>query len=394
MTKIKNIVIINDFNYTQGGASKVAIDTANLLVNNYENVYFFSGSKTKSKELNKAVIDVHTNQGEALNDSVKIRGIINGICNKNAKRELKKILKKLDNKETIIHIHGWTKSLSSGVFDVCFKMNFKVVLTLHDYFTSCPNGGFFNYNTCKICNLKPMSLRCISCNCDSRNYAFKLYRVVRQFYQNKIVKLPKKLKYAISISDLNGQVLKDNFNDKIVIRKIHNPFDSTKIKDIDPKKNKYYLYVGRVCKEKGADIFCKAIMTAQKDGIVIGDGPELKMLKEEYPNITFTGWLNSKQMFKYYNNAKAVIIPSRWYEGASLIPMEAGKYNIPSITSDTCAAKEFVPKENVYSSFDELVDKIKNDKFCFDVLNIKNNYCDNLKKFYEDIIAEEKFDVK
>ena len=32
---VKNIVIINDFDYTQGGASKVAIDTANLLCNDY-----------------------------------------------------------------------------------------------------------------------------------------------------------------------------------------------------------------------------------------------------------------------------------------------------------------------------------------------------------------------
>ena len=29
--KIKNVVIVNDFNYVQGGASKVAIDTAKIL---------------------------------------------------------------------------------------------------------------------------------------------------------------------------------------------------------------------------------------------------------------------------------------------------------------------------------------------------------------------------
>ena len=39
---VKNVIIINDFNYIQGGASKVAIDTAKILKNNGINVIFFS----------------------------------------------------------------------------------------------------------------------------------------------------------------------------------------------------------------------------------------------------------------------------------------------------------------------------------------------------------------
>ena len=42
--KIKNIIVINDFDYIQGGASKVAIQTANMLVESDMdlNVFFFS----------------------------------------------------------------------------------------------------------------------------------------------------------------------------------------------------------------------------------------------------------------------------------------------------------------------------------------------------------------
>ena len=43
LPKGTNIVIVNDFDYTQGGASKVAIDTANMLVEHCDdvNIYFF-----------------------------------------------------------------------------------------------------------------------------------------------------------------------------------------------------------------------------------------------------------------------------------------------------------------------------------------------------------------
>ena len=144
MLKIKNIVIINDFDYVQGGASKVAIDTANLLSDEY-NVYFFSGDSNQSSTLKENIKKVCTNQGETLKDKNKLRGIINGIYNFKAKNQLKKLLSTLDENETIIHVHGWTKCLSSSVFDISWKLGFKLVLTMHDYFTACPNGGYFNY---------------------------------------------------------------------------------------------------------------------------------------------------------------------------------------------------------------------------------------------------------
>ena len=164
------------------------------------------------------------------------------------------MLKKLDKKTTIIHVHGWTKALSSSIFDIAFKMNFKVVLTLHDYFAACPNGGYFNYQKNEICKLKPMSIKCIKCNCDSRNYIFKIYRVIRQFVQNKIVKLNKKIENVITISELSEKILKETLGKNTQITRIYNPIDlDENIEKIDPTRNKYFLYVGRISKEKGVD---------------------------------------------------------------------------------------------------------------------------------------------
>ena len=138
MNKLKNVVIINDFNYVQGGASKVAIDTANLLVEQFLdlNVYFFSAVMSDKYQLDKKVINICLNQNEAIKDKKKIRGFINGIYNFKARKELKKLLVTLNKNNTVIHIHGWTKALSSSIFDIAFKLKFKVVLTLHDYFIS------------------------------------------------------------------------------------------------------------------------------------------------------------------------------------------------------------------------------------------------------------------
>ena len=74
---LKNVVIVNDFNYVQGGASKVAIDTARLLKEEGFNVYFFS-AVNKEEENIDGITYISTNQNEALKEKNKIKGTVNG----------------------------------------------------------------------------------------------------------------------------------------------------------------------------------------------------------------------------------------------------------------------------------------------------------------------------
>lgn len=381
--KIKNLIIVNDFNYVQGGASKVAIDTANILKEDIEKIYFFSAVNNYDENIEK-INYISTNQNEALKEKSKLKGFINGIYNLKAKNEFKKLLLTLKREETIIHVHGWTKALSCSVIDIALKLQFKVVFTLHDYFSICPNGGFFNYKKNQICKLNALSLKCIMCNCDSRNYCFKIYRLIRQFVQNKVVKLPKKMEYAIGISDLSMNVLKKDLNSNIYIQKICNPirFEQVKNKN-DYTKNDYFLYVGRIAKEKGVEIFCRVLTELNLKGIVVGDGTERERLERLYSNIVFTGWKSENEVKEYMAKAKCLIFPSLWYEGAPLTPLESFSLGIPCLINSDCSAREY-GKEFVYSNYDELkkkIIKINTDiepKFNFDIL--KEYSIDNYKK--------------
>lgn len=402
--KVENVVIVNDFNYTQGGASKVAIDTARLLNEDGLKVYFFSAVNKEEEKIN-GVTYISTNQNEALKERNKIKGAINGIYNFKAKREFKRLLKTLNSDNTIIHVHGWTKALSSSVFDIAFKMEFKVVLTLHDYFTACPNGGYFNYKQNEICHLKPLSWKCIKCNCDSRNYGFKLYRIVRQFVQNKIVKLNDKLEYAISISDFSEKILRPTLGKNTKVTRIYNPIDiDENAEKVDPSKNEYYLYVGRVSKEKGVDLFCQAISELGYKGIVVGDGDERQKLETQFPNIEFTGWKNKDEVKAYMKGARALIFPSRWYEGAPLTPIEAMQYGVVVLVSENSSAREYITQNiqnlamfktnkndlkkilNEYERSKNMVKILTEERKEF--IKLKNklkNYITEIKEFYKQL---------
>lgn len=356
---VKTVIIVNDFNYIQGGASKIAIDTARILKDENIRVIFFS-AVNKNDEKIEGIEYISTYQNEALKERNRLKGIFNGIYNLKAKRKFENLLKTLDKKTTVIHVHGWTKALSSSIFDVAFKMNFKVVVTLHDYFTACPNGGYFNYKKNKICFLEPLSCKCIKCNCDSRNYFFKLYRIIRQFVQNKVVKLNDKLENVITISGFSENILKKTLRKNVNIARIYNPIDIEKnIEKANPEKNEYYLYVGRISKEKGVDLFCKALTELKVRGIVVGDGEEKEKLKKEYPNIEFTGWKNKNEVKKYMNGAKTLIFPSRWYEGAPLTVLEAMAMGVPCIVSNCSSAIDYISEE-------------MREKQIFDIYNIES----------------------
>lgn len=369
----------------------MAIDTANILCENY-NVYFFSGSSKENSTLCEKVIKICTNQGEALKDKNKVRGAINGLYNFKAKSMLKKLLKNLNRDETIIHVHGWTKCLSSSVFDISWKMKYNLILTMHDYFTACPNGGYYNYKKNEICKLRPLSFKCIKCNCDSRNYAFKLYRVLRQFIQEKNVKLNYRIKNVISISDFSESILRKTLSEKVNIFRVNNPIDfNSNIVNDDFTKNEYYLNVSRLSKEKNVDMFCEAVTRANKKGIVAGDGPEKSRLEKKYPNIKFVGWKNGDEVKELMKKARYLVFTSNLYEGSPLTTMEALMMKLPCIVWSGCAAKDqIIDGQNgfIYSDLDSLCDILMNKELKKFKFRYNHNYYKQLVEVYKKIVGE------
>lgn len=358
--EVKTVVIINDFNYTQGGASKVAIDTANLLVEKGLKVYFFS-AVNKQEENIEGIEYITTNQKESLKEKNKILGCINGIYNIKAKKELKNLLMTLDNKTTIIHIHGWTKALSSSIFKVANDLNFKIVVTIHEYFMHCPNGGFFNYKENQICNLNPLSLKCIKCNCDSRNYFIKLYRILRQKMQNKIIK---KIKAnAIYVSNFSKDILKNSLIKNWKSTVINNPAGYEKEeRNLDKKDN--LVYVGRLSKEKGVELFCESATKLNKNGIIIGDGPLKKELEEKYKNLKFVGWKSKEEIKNILKESKALVFTSLWYETMGMTAIEALSLGVPVVVGDKSATSSYIT-DNINGlkyengNVDDLSEKLK-----------------------------------
>lgn len=345
---MKTIIIINDASHITGGAGNVALSSAMELAKRGYNIILFTGKGPIAKEIisqtNIQVICL--NQKDILNDKNRLRAMFQGIWNRQAKYKLCEVLSKLDISNTIVHIHSWTKTLSPSIFYATSKYNVRIFITIHDYFITCPNGGLFNYNKCEKCSIKPLSIKCLKTNCDSRSYLHKIWRFIRQKVQNYAMSRNNKIT-LICISDLNEKLIRTTLKNNYQIYRLENPINLRKsiIPCTDKLNNRIknqYLYVGRLSKEKGVNLFCRAIEELDLRGVVVGDGNDLNHYKKKFKNINFVGWKSEDELSYFYENSKCLIFPSICHEGSPLTTKEAQSYGLPCIVSDGCAAKDDV----------------------------------------------------
>lgn len=347
---VKNVIIIDNGSYGKGGTAQVAYASAVELVNRHIQVHFICADSKPNEELVKAGVKVYCVPSENINKtSNKLKTAFQGIWNFNSAKKISRILEKFDSKSTIIHIHGYLHCFSPSVLKACSKSGIKTVLTLHDYFTVCPCGGFYNYVKKSICKIKPMSFKCIFSNCDKRNYLQKIWRLIRQIGINRYLTNNKNIS-LIYISEFSYSKIKSHMNLKHNVYYVKNPYDVSIGELYNAYDNHDYIFLGRLSSEKGVDLFCHAFTNLIKNNqikgkaIVIGDGEIRTKLEEKYPEIEFAGWKNHDELSQYMKNARALVFPSRWYETAGLTPIEAMSCGIPCIISDCSAAVEYIDK--------------------------------------------------
>ncbi len=335
------IIILNDFAYVNGGASQVALSSAlGLAQADYDVTLFTAVQPIDSTLLNQTGLKVFcTEQHEILNDPNRLRASANGWWNQLAAQKFQALLKEFDPTDTVVHLHGWTKALSSSVVRAAVKHNFPLVCSLHDYFSACPNGAFFNYPQHNLCHLKALSPACWLSQCDARNYPQKLWRATRGVIQQSFGGLPTKIKTFITVSELSRALLKPYLPEDARIFRVDNPIDVAQFQPVDVAQNDKFLVVGRISEEKGG------LLLDEFDGsqlVFVGDGPLRERIQTILPDAEITGWLPHPQVIEQLIKARAVIFPSLLYETQGLAVLEAAAMGIPAIVPDTCAAREWV----------------------------------------------------
>lgn len=102
-----------------------------------------------------------------------------------------------------------------------------------------------------------------------------------------------------------------------------------------PAPGEYFLYFGRVARQKGLATLIRAARGARLPVAVAGDGPDLAAMRRLAAslqvNVAFLGHLSGDALHEAIRGSRAVVLPSEWYENAPVSILEAYALGKPVI---------------------------------------------------------------
>ena len=137
---------------------------------------------------------------------------------------------------------------------------------------------------------------------------------------------------------------------------------------------KYFLYFGRLAPEKGVSTLIRACAKAKIELKIAGTGPECEALLELNDaldgRVEFLGFRSGDELHDLIRGARAVVLPSEWYENAPMSVLESFALGKPVIGADIGGIPEMIvhgengwifPSADVDSLADLLLRVLKSD---------------------------------
>lgn len=243
----------------------------------------------------------------------------------------------------VVHVHNFFPLLSPAVFDVCRQKNVPAVVTLHNYRAIC--AGSMLLRDGRICH------KCLDAG-------HQMWGVIHRCYRGSLPGSAASA-YMISSHERRGtwtrpglrMIALTSFARSIYVQA---GFDADMI-DVKPNfvsdpgepdpavPREGLLYVGRLSPEKGVDVLLQAAAESGVPLRIAGDGPEFAALRAKAPgNVNFLGALARPAVMAEMAKARALVVPSLWYEGFPMVVVEALANGTPVIASALGGLAEIV----------------------------------------------------
>lgn len=328
------ILQINNQHCPKGGAHTVYLNTAELLRQSGHEVFFFALKDAKIMPYEYSNFFPEEIEYRKLSTISKIRNVKSFIYNKEAYQKLCKFIKII--KPDIAHVHLFMGGLTLSILEVLHKNNIPIVHTIHDYRLICPAYTFLdkNNNLCEQCK-DGFFIRCAYKRCSlDGNFAHSAILALDAYYRKYIVNPLDLIDHYIFVSNFSLRKhtqFSNVFSTKSSV--IYN-FRAGKINNTI-KRGDYFLFYGRLSREKGIDLLIKTSKKLKCKLKIVGTGPLLQdLIKESDDLVEVLGYKKGEELWNLLQSSSFVIVPSEWYENNPLTIVESFSFGKPVIGSN------------------------------------------------------------
>lgn len=364
------ILIVHNYYQIPGGEDTVVANEKQMLEEHGHKVILYSR---------------HNNELKQMNMFQKFFLPITTIFNPRTYREIKKLIKQ--EEIDIVHVHNTLNLISSAVYYAARSMKTPVVQTVHNFRLLCPAATFYRGgHICEDC--VKYGLKCaVKHNC-YRGSKFQTLACVINTKIHRTTGIYGKINY-ICLTEFNKEKLLQlkHIQAEKVFVKPNFVVSTGEMVPYEDRKNQY-IFAGRLDKLKGIDILFEAWKDMGEDAprlVVCGTGPMDEWCQQFIEQnhlcmIEMKGLVSNQETRKLIGESKALILPTKWYEGFPMSIVEAYSVGTPVIASDLGNAGNIVEfRETGYkfsqNSVDELVMAIKHSGTENIYSNVYKKYC-------------------
>lgn len=332
------VLLVNKFHYIKGGSETYYFGLGELLEKSGCEVVYFSMKDEKNRPCEQEQYFVDKVDFNAPMSAVRtIKTALKMLYSFEAKKKFEKLVQ--DTKPDIIHLNIFQSQLTCSILDVAKKYHIPIVYTAHDLKSICPNYQMLNHGkVCEKC-LHGKYMYCFRTGCMKDSRAKSLLATLEaSIYKWK--KAYNKIDLVITPSAFYKKKIEEAEIVSCPVIHLTN-FLPQNTNYSSHSGGKYFLYFGRLSREKGILTLIHAYIKAgiETPLYIVGTGPEeekVKALIQEtgFENkIKLLGFKSGSELEDIVANSLCVCLPSEWYENGPYSIMEAQAAGKPVIVS-------------------------------------------------------------
>lgn len=315
---------VNNYHYRRGGAEVVSLDQTRLFEARGWQVVPFSmhHPENEPSEWDEHWVDeIELGADYSLPEKIVRSGRV--VYSRQAQRRLRALLDA--SRPDVAHLHNVYHHISPSILPVLADAGIPIVLTTHDLKLACPAYKMLTHDgiceRCKGGNLtNAVRHRCIKGSVVLSTVVFvesTVHRALGSFDH---------VDRFVSPSQFYIDKFVEWGHDRS--RFTHVP-NFVEVDRFDPsfEPGRGVVYFGRLAEEKGLHTLVRAAARAGVPVELIGTGPEETALRELVATldapVTFAGYRSGADLHARIRQARAVVLPSEWYENGPMSALEA-----------------------------------------------------------------------
>lgn len=341
MTKPLRILQVNTFHHLRGGDSRVMFETtAGLRSRGHEVRHFAMDHPQNVDDPDAALFAPHIDypalmeQGGPVNAWKVARS---SIANPEARRTIGRMLDAW--RPDVAHLHAVMHHLTASVVLELRERRIPIVWTLHDYKSVCPTTRLLrDGRPCEDC-AHGRFINATRTRCKRGSLAASLITSI-ELTLHRRWRIYEDCELLIAPSQFLCDVVQRMGLRPRRIEVLYNFVDAKAYVPGNDHDGGYVLYVGRLSEEKGLETLVDAASRVPSLEVRIAGTGELadalcaRAFEHGAKNIRFEGFTSGDDLAALYRNARAVVVPSEWYENCPMVVLESFAYGRAVLGAD------------------------------------------------------------